>query len=99
MVKRFMLYMAENEGDPKPCVVVSPDELNKHLPYVCIAPITSQLRPLPFRVTVLLGEQEGQIMLDQIQTLPKSQLIRKIGILPEACQEAVCGLLQKLFAL
>ena len=99
MVKRFMLYMTEGESGQKPCVVVSPDELNKHLPYVCVAPITSQLRPLPFRITVLLDGQEGQIMLDQLQTLPKSELIRKIGILPEACQEATCSLLQKLFAL
>jgi len=99
MVKRFMLYMTQEEDKQKPCVVVSPNELNKHLPYVCVAPITSQLRPLPFRVTVLLDKQEGQIMLDQLQTLPKSQLIRKIGILPNACQETVCALLQKLFAL
>ncbi|MBP5160848.1 MAG: type II toxin-antitoxin system PemK/MazF family toxin [Alphaproteobacteria bacterium] len=99
MVKRFMLYMTQEEGEQKPCVVVSPDELNKHLPYVCVAPITSQLRPLPFRVTVLLDKQEGQIMLDQLQTLPKSQLIRKIGVLPSACQETICALLQKLFAL
>ena len=99
MVKRFMLYMTEGANGQKPCVVLSPDELNKHLPYVCVAPITAQLRPLPFRVTVLLDNKEGQIMLDQLQTLPKSQLIRKIGILPNDCQETLCALIQKLFAL
>lgn len=99
MVKRFMVYEAETEGKNKPCVVVSPDELNRVLPYVMIAPIVSVIRPLPFRVMLDIQGKDGQIALDKLRTLPKSALKRKIGILPESAFTEIGHILKQMFEL
>lgn len=101
MVKRYMVYMAqEKPGQPeKPCVVVSPDELNLTLPYVTIAPITSKLKSCPYRVTLSLKEKDGQIALDHLQTIPKACLAQKIGILPLESHQEISEILKQMFEL
>ena len=86
MVKRFMVYEVKVEEQVKPCVVVSPDELNAVLPYVMVAPITAKIRPLPYRVLIEMKGKDAQIALDQIRTRPKADFLKKLGRLPEACQ-------------
>ena len=97
MVKRFMVYEVKVNDAVKPCVVVSPDELNAVLPYVMVAPITSKIRPLPFRVLIEMKGKDAQIALDQIRTRPKSDFLRKLGRLPEPCQAEIVHVLRQMF--
>jgi len=97
MVKRFMVYEVQVDDTVKPCVVVSPDELNAVLPYVMVAPVTSKIRPLPYRILIDLKGKDAQIALDQIRTRPKSDFLRKLGRLPEPCQAEIVHVLRQMF--
>lgn len=65
----------------RPCVIISPDDLNAFLSTVIIAPLTSKVRNYPFRPGIKLGKVSGSIMLDQIRCVDKKRLTRKIGVL------------------
>ncbi len=97
MVKRFMVYEVQVDDAVKACVVVSPDELNNVLPYVMVAPITSKIRPLPYRILIEMKGRDAQIALDQIRTRPKSDFLRKLGRLPEPCQAEIVHVLRQMF--
>lgn len=74
----------------RPVVIISPDELNRHLGTVLAAPLTSTIRPYPFRVNTVVSEIPGQIALDQIRALDKARLIKRIDSLPpDKCREVV----------
>ena len=96
-MKRFAVCMRKTEKAIRPCLVVSPDELNLALPYVMIVPITTLKRNLPFRVPVVLKGKNAYLMLDKIQTIPKTDIIDRVGLLPEKNQKKICTLLQKMF--
>ncbi|MBR6675321.1 MAG: type II toxin-antitoxin system PemK/MazF family toxin [Alphaproteobacteria bacterium] len=98
MVKRFDVYMCDQNGVQKPCLIVSPDEMNEVLPYVMIAPITTASYQFPTRVIIGLKGKKGQIALDMITTIDKTELIRKIGILPVASHPEILGILGKIFS-
>lgn len=98
MVKRFEVYMYDESGLQKPCLVISPNEMNDALPYVMIAPITTLERHLPCRVVIGLKGKKGQIALDMIKTVDKRQLPQKVGILPEESHEEILGILGKIFS-
>lgn len=98
MVKRFEVFMCEQGGIQKPCLVVSPNEMNDVLPYVMIAPITSFERRFPCRVVIGLKGKKGQIALDMLSTLNKADLTQKIGILPEESHSEILGILEKMFS-
>lgn len=63
----------------RPAVILSPDEMNRSLPVVIVAPITSSKKPWPTRADVTLSGKAGQIMLDQIRTVDKSRLMKRIA--------------------
>ena len=63
----------------RPAVVVSPNEMNRSLAVVIVAPITSSSKPWPTRVDMQLSGKPAQMMLDQIRTVDKSRLVRRIG--------------------
>jgi mRNA interferase MazF len=63
----------------RPCVVVTPSDLNMYLTIVVIAPITSTIRNYPYRVLCSVAGRDGEIATDQIRTVDKSRLKRKIG--------------------
>jgi mRNA interferase MazF len=63
----------------RPCVIISPDEMNKYLDTVLIAPITSQSKNYPTRIIVYLEGNENWVVLDQIRTIDKIRLTKKIG--------------------
>jgi mRNA interferase MazF len=63
----------------RPCVIISPNEMNKHISTVIIAPMTSQSHPYPTRVPIKFKGKEGWVVLDQIRTIDKKRLIKKIG--------------------
>ena len=65
----------------RPCVVISPDEMNMYLRTITIAPMTSSGRPYPTRVKVIQNEQEGWIVLDQIRTIDKIRVVKKFNSL------------------
>lgn len=82
----------------RPCVVISPDEMNRHIRAVIIAPMTSTQRPYPTRVDLTFQRKKGQVVLDQIRTVDKSRLVKRLGVLPEARSREVAGVLQEMFA-
>jgi mRNA interferase MazF len=63
----------------RPAVILSPDEMNRSLPVVIVAPITSSKKPWPTRADITLSGKTGQIMLDQIRTVDKSRLTKRIA--------------------
>ena len=63
----------------RPCVIVSPDELNDHLATVIVAPLTTKSHPYPTRLPVKFNEKNGWIALDQIRTIDKKRLIKRMG--------------------
>lgn len=65
----------------RPCVVISPDEMNRHLQTVVIVPVTSQSKPYPTRVKVMLDGKENWAAIDQIRTIDMSRLIKSVGFL------------------
>jgi mRNA interferase MazF len=81
----------------RPCVIISPNELNRHLRTVIIAALTSTRRNYPSRVNCEFQAKEGQVVLDQIRSVDKTRLIRKLGALPDSAAQEVCVVLQELF--
>ena len=97
MVKKFDVFFCEIRGNEKPCVIISPDEMNEILPYVLVAPITAIKRGFPCRVGVKLKGQTGQVALDLIRPVPKAHLSKRVGALPTPLQEEILKLLKELF--
>lgn len=80
------------------CVVISPDEMNRHIQTIIIAPLTSTVKPYPTRVNTTFRGKKGQLVLDQIRTVDKKRLIKKLGVLNESTQNKVFSALFELFA-
>lgn len=83
----------------RPCVVVSPPEMNKHLRTALVAPMTTQGSPASFRVPVTHGGKKGLILLDQIRAIDKSRLVKKLGALTSKTLNISLLTLQETFAL
>ena len=82
----------------RPCVVVSPPELHDHLRTVIVAPMITGSRPAPFRIPVTFGGKRGLILLDQIRTLDKARLVRRLGAASGNTLGAALSALQEVFA-
>ena len=82
----------------RPCVVVSPAELHDHLRTVMVVPMTSKGFPAPFRVPVTHAGTKGLIVLDQLRTVDKLRLTKKLGALSPKTLGAVLAALQEIFA-
>ena len=67
----------------RPCVIISPDEMNKHLRTIIIAPMTTQAKPYPTRIKVKHNEKIGWVVIDQIRTIDKLRVIKILGDLTE----------------
>jgi mRNA interferase MazF len=67
----------------RPCVIISPDDMNKHIETVIIAPMTTKSHKYPTRVKIVFQNKTGWIVLDQIRTVDKKRLIKKVGMLDE----------------
>lgn len=99
MVKRFEVYMCENHGKIRPCVVLSPDEMNNALPYVLVAPITAYERAFPTRVGIRIKGKQGQIALDLVRPAAQSLLKEKVGTLPDGTCLEVLDILKRMFTI
>ncbi len=82
----------------RPCVVISPDEMNRHIATVIIAPMTTQGHPYPTRVACTFEGRQGQVALDQIRTVDRIRLVKRLGLLASAEQQEVLRVLAEMFA-
>ena len=82
----------------RPCLIISPDEMNEHIATVIVAPMTTKGRSYPTRVSCHFGGKRGQIVLDQIRTIDKIRLVRKLGRISPATQKKVIAMLLEMFA-
>ena len=82
----------------RPCIVVSPDELNAHLQTYIVAPLTTGGHRYPFRVPYRFGGKAGHVILDQIRTVARERLVRRRGKLTATTLQKVLGVLQQMFA-
>lgn len=80
----------------RPCVILSPNEMNKYLNTLVIAPLTSTLREYPFRVLVEFSGKKGMIVLDQIRTVDKSRILEKFGDLKKDKIKEVKSILKQM---
>ena len=104
-VKRFDVYLINLDPTvgseiqkTRPCVVVSPDEMNRHIRTVIVAPMTTAQKDYPTRVACRFKRTDGQIVLDQIRTVDRKRLVKKVGTIDPRAQQEVVAVLQKLFA-
>ena len=82
----------------RPCLVVSPDEMNHHLATVIVAPMTTKGRSYPTRVPCRFEGVKGQVVLDQLRTVDKARLARRLGRITGDVQDAVLTTLAEMFA-
>ena len=82
----------------RPCVVISPDDMNAHLRTVIVAPMTTGSRPARFRIALSFQGQHGLIVLDQIRTLDRARLVKRLGALRAPTLALTLQTLQNMFA-
>lgn len=82
----------------RPCLIVSPDEMNHHTRTVIVAPMTAGGRSYPTRVACRFKGKSGQIVLDQIRTVDSARLVRKLGRISPQAASKVLSVLQEMFA-
>jgi mRNA interferase MazF len=105
VVKRFEVYLVSLDPTigreirkTRPCLVVSPDEMNRHIRTVIVAPMTTRDRPYPSRVHCRFQGKEGQIVLDQLRSVDRRRLTRKLGRIGSRTSDAVLAVLAEIFA-
>jgi mRNA interferase MazF len=105
MVKRFEVYLVNLDPTVKveiqkrrPCLVISPDEMNLNVKTAIIAPMTTKSRRFPTRILCEFEDKTGFIVLDQIRTVDKTRLLKKLGEIDEGTRVKVLEKLQEIFA-
>ncbi len=103
-VKRFEVYLVNldpTQGKEikktRPCLIISPDEMNLFISTVIIAPMTTKGRDYPTRISCNFQSKDGRIVLDQIRTVDKSRLTKKLGEIDLATQHQVLAVLNEMF--
>ena len=105
VVNRFEVYIVildptigSEIQKTRPCLIISPNEMNHHIATVIVAPMTTKGRSYPTRVACTFQGKEGQVILDQIRTVDKSRLARKLGQIDEETQREVLSVLNEMFS-
>ncbi|MEO1590149.1 MAG: type II toxin-antitoxin system PemK/MazF family toxin [Cyanobacteria bacterium J06632_22] len=105
VVARFDVYLVNLDPTvgkeirkTRPCLVVSPDEMNRYIATVIVAPMTTGSKLYPTRVSCEFDGKAGQIVLDQLRTVDKTRLIKKLGKIHPLVQQTVLKVLGDLFA-
>ena len=105
VVQRFDVYLVNLDPTvgseikkTRPCLVISPDEMNRHIATVIVAPMTTRGRPYPTRVHVRFLGKNGQIVLDQLRTVDKVRLVKRLGRISAPAQKTVISLLIEMFS-
>jgi mRNA interferase MazF len=104
-VKRFEVYLinldptvAYEIKKSRPCLVISPDELNRYISTVIVASMTTKGRDYPTRVPCTFQGKEGQVVIDQIRTVDKIRLIKRLGKIDSETQADVFSVFSELFS-
>lgn len=105
VAKRFDVYLVNLEPTvgteirkTRPCLVVSPNEMNRHLQTVIVAPITTRKRTSPSRIPCRFQGKSGQVVLDQIRTIDRSRLVKRLGRISKTTGDTVLEVLCEMFA-
>ena len=103
--ERFSVYLVNLDPaqgseikKTRPCCIISPDEMNRYISTIIIALLTSKGRNYPSRVNCTFGNISGQIVLDQIRTVDKSRLVKKLGEISDSERKKVIAVLQEMFS-
>ncbi|MBN2543302.1 type II toxin-antitoxin system PemK/MazF family toxin [bacterium] len=106
VVNRFEIYIVSLDPvkgselrKTRPCVVVSPDEINHNINAVIITPMTTSSKQYPTRISVEFQGKKRLIVLDQIRTIGKSRLVKKVGKVNHKTGEKIVAVLKEMFAL
>jgi len=98
----FLVALNPTQGSElrktRPCVVVSPDELNAYLRTFIVAPHTTGGYPYPFRVRCRFDGKDGHVVADQLRAVDRDRLVKRLGILSETTLNELLGILQAMFA-
>ena len=105
VVKRFDVYLINLDPTQgreikktRPCLILSPDEMNRYINTVIVAPMSTKGRSYPTRVACKFQGKQGQVVLDQIRTVDKVRLVRRLGRIDVATQTSVLSILGEMFA-
>lgn len=105
VIHRFDVYLVSldpTQGHEirktRPCVVISPDEMNRHIGTVIVAPMTTKGCDYPTRIPLTFQRKKGQIVLDQIRTVDKTRLVKRLGKLDTNTAAKTLAVLQEMFA-
>ncbi|MCC3410722.1 MAG: type II toxin-antitoxin system PemK/MazF family toxin [Microcoleus sp. PH2017_29_MFU_D_A] len=105
VVKRFDVFLVNLDPTvgseikkTRPCLVISPDDMNKRISTVIIAPMTTKGQAYPSRIACNFQGKDGQIILDQIRTVDKNRLVQYLGKISADEQKAVLDILAQMFA-
>lgn len=104
MVKRFEVWqtglnptVGSEINKNRPCLVISPNEANKYLSAVTIIPLTGTIRNYPTRVNCHFEGKSGQLAIDQIRSVDKTRLIKKLGIMDDETCKLLCSVIVETF--
>src|SRR5215203_3773375 len=105
VVKRFDVYLINLDPTvgseiqkTRPCLVISPDEMNRFIKTVIVAPMTTKGASYPTRVPCKFQRKQGQVVLDQIRAVDKTRLVRRLGRIDKQTREEVLSVLGEMFA-
>ncbi|MGD1950527.1 MAG: type II toxin-antitoxin system PemK/MazF family toxin [Leptolyngbyaceae cyanobacterium] len=105
VVKRFDVFLVNLDPTvgseiqkTRPCVIISPDEMNRYIATVIIAPMTTKEKQYPTRVISQFQGKNGQIVLDQIRRVDKNRLVKKLGRISPNEQKMLLDILAEMFA-
>ena len=105
VVKRFEVYLINLDPTigseiqkTRPCLVISPDEMNRFIRTVIVAPMTTKGTSYPTRVSCKFQGKQGQVVLDQSRTVDKTCLVRRLGKVNKQTQSEVLSVLNEMFA-
>jgi mRNA interferase MazF len=104
-VARFEVYLVNLDPTvgaeirkTRPCVVISPDEMNRHIATVIVAPMTTVIRQYPSRIRCRFAGKTGQVVLDQLRTVDRARLVKNLGRLDRRAAGKVLETLREMFA-
>ena len=99
---KFLVNLAPIQGHEikktRPCLIISPDEMNQYIGAVIITPLTTKGRSYPIRIPITFQRKKGHIVLDQIRIIDKSRLIKKLGRISKDTSQRVLEVLADMFA-
>jgi len=104
VVKRFDVFLVNLDPTvgreirkARPCLIISPDEMNRFISTVIIAPMTTRGREYPTRIPCTFQGKQGHVVLDQIRTIDKVRLSQKLGRVNKPTQDKVLSVLREMF--